>query len=109
MHRVSENVREVWVWKRLHKSDFELRLDALDILGADQETHARQRRLLSHAFSEKALREQEPILQFHVNKLMEQLSRRCSSGPLDLVAWYNFTSRSTRNSQRRTGQLIPYL
>ena len=64
-----------------------------DILVADRETHVRQRRLLSHAFSEKALREQESILTMYVNKLQEQLSARCTSGPLNMVAWYTFTSK----------------
>jgi cytochrome P450 len=63
-----------------------------DILTADRDTHTRQRRLLSHAFSEKALREQEGILQAYVDKLLAQLSFRDSSEPFDIVAWYNFTS-----------------
>ncbi|KAL1963922.1 hypothetical protein VTN77DRAFT_7728 [Rasamsonia byssochlamydoides] len=63
-----------------------------NILTADRETHIRQRRLLSHAFSEKALREQESILQSYVDKLLEQISLRCASGPVDLVAWYNFAT-----------------
>ena len=63
-----------------------------DILVADRETHVRQRRLLSHAFSEKALREQESILQLHVNKLLNQLSSRCETGPVNVVAWFNFLS-----------------
>ncbi|KKA23236.1 Cytochrome P450 [Rasamsonia emersonii CBS 393.64] len=63
-----------------------------DILTADRQTHIRQRRLLSHAFSEKALREQESILQTYVDKLLEQVSARCASGAVDLVAWYNFAT-----------------
>ncbi|KAL9593652.1 MAG: hypothetical protein Q9219_007453 [cf. Caloplaca sp. 3 TL-2023] len=61
-----------------------------DIQVADRETHIRQRRLLSHAFSEKALREQEGILQAHVSKLLRQFSRTCNTGAVDLVAWFNF-------------------
>lgn len=64
-----------------------------DILVADRETHVRQRRLMSHAFSENALREQESILTMYVNKLRDQLSARCKSGPLNMVAWYTFTSK----------------
>ena len=63
-----------------------------NILVADRETHVRQRRLLSHAFSEKALREQESILMMYVNKLMDQLSEICLTSPLNLVAWYTFTT-----------------
>ena len=39
-----------------------------NILTGDRATHTRHRRLLSHAFSEKALREQESILQGFVDK-----------------------------------------
>lgn len=67
---------------------------AQNILVADKETHSRQRRQLSHAFSESALREQEPILHFYAGKLLSQLSRRCDAGqqPLDMVAWLTFAS-----------------
>ncbi|KAF2219772.1 monooxygenase [Elsinoe ampelina] len=59
---------------------------AQNILVADRETHTRQRRLLSHAFSESALREQEPILQLHARKLMTQLSLRTDI-PVNIVDW----------------------
>lgn len=65
---------------------------AQNILVADRETHTRQRRLLSHAFSESALREQEPILQLYARKLLDQLSFRCTTGPLDMVSWLTFAS-----------------
>jgi cytochrome P450 len=65
---------------------------AQNILVADRETHTRQRRLLSHAFSESALREQEPILQLYAHKLLDQLSLHCTTGPLDMVSWLTFAS-----------------
>ncbi|PGH23595.1 hypothetical protein AJ80_02376 [Polytolypa hystricis UAMH7299] len=65
---------------------------AQSLLTADRETHARQRRLLAHAFSEKALREQEYILQSYVNKLLDQLSRNYTSGALDVAQWFNSTT-----------------
>jgi cytochrome P450 len=65
---------------------------AQNILVADRQTHTRQRRLLSHAFSESALREQEPILQLYASKLVGQLSFRCSQGSLDIVSWLTFAS-----------------
>ncbi|CAI6237285.1 unnamed protein product [Periconia digitata] len=65
---------------------------AQNILVADRETHTRQRRLLSHAFSESALREQEPILQLYARKLLDQLSFHCTTGPLDMTAWLTFAS-----------------
>ncbi|KAL8722376.1 MAG: hypothetical protein Q9181_007501, partial [Wetmoreana brouardii] len=65
---------------------------AQNILVADRETHIRQRRLLAHAFSESALREQEPILQLYACKLLDQLSHNCNTGSLDMVAWLTFAS-----------------
>lgn len=65
---------------------------AQNILVADRETHTRQRRLLAHAFSESALREQEPILQLYARKLLDQLSVECTAGPLNIIAWLTFAS-----------------
>ncbi|KAI4281836.1 MAG: hypothetical protein L6R38_003390 [Xanthoria sp. 2 TBL-2021] len=39
------------------------------ILSANDADHCRYRRLLSHAFSDRALREQEPLLQHYINFL----------------------------------------
>ncbi|KAL4912424.1 cytochrome P450 [Aspergillus aurantiobrunneus] len=61
------------------------------ILTADRATHIRQRRLLSHAFSEKALREQETIIQSYVDTLIQQLSSHSGEGRhLNMVDWFNF-------------------
>ncbi|KAL8897692.1 MAG: hypothetical protein Q9192_002446 [Flavoplaca navasiana] len=65
---------------------------AQNILVAERETHTRQRRLLAHAFSESALREQEPILQLYAGKLLDRLSGECHAGPLNMVAWLTFAS-----------------
>ncbi|KAL8952963.1 MAG: hypothetical protein Q9222_001139 [Ikaeria aurantiellina] len=65
---------------------------AQNILVADRDVHTRQRRLLSHAFSESALREQEPILALYASKLLDQLSVKSQQGPLDIVAWLTFAS-----------------
>ncbi|GKZ24469.1 hypothetical protein AbraIFM66951_010693 [Aspergillus brasiliensis] len=61
-----------------------------NILTADRQTHTRQRRLLSHAFSEKALRGQEGIIQEYVDQLMKQLAARAKDGPQDMVDWFTF-------------------
>lgn len=70
-----------------------------DLFVADRETHVRQKRLLSHAFSERALREQEDILTAHVSKLLKQLATRCTPQSLDLSAWYTFTSMFNYHAQ----------
>jgi len=62
---------------------------------SDDATHSRQRRLLSHAFSEKALREQEPLIKSYIDLLMKRLHEEVqgpSKGKVDLVRWLNWTS-----------------
>lgn len=55
--------------------------------------HARMRRLVPHAFSEKALRNQEPILQEYVNFLVSRLLSVAKSGKqTDIVKWFNWTT-----------------
>ena len=53
------------------------------------------RKLLSHAFSESALREQEAILTGYFDLLVSRLKEQ-SQNPnidkVDIMAWYNFTA-----------------
>ena len=65
------------------------------ILSANDADHARYRRLLSHAFSERALRQQENLVQSYIDLLVHQLQGFASSPdtPLvDIVKWLNFTT-----------------
>lgn len=48
------------------------------IFGVNETDRSRLRRLLSHSFSDKALRDQEPILQSHVNILVDAFSKRAT-------------------------------
>ncbi|KAL8777566.1 MAG: hypothetical protein Q9213_007802 [Squamulea squamosa] len=64
------------------------------------EEHTRQRRILSHAFSERALREQEGILKYYtdllITKLKEQVEETEKSPvTLDITKWYNYTTFDT--------------
>ncbi|KIW44434.1 uncharacterized protein PV06_02905 [Exophiala oligosperma] len=60
---------------------------------ADDDNHARQRRALSHAFSLKALTEQEDIIQHFVNKLVTNVRAMAQQGvEFNLVDWLNFTT-----------------
>jgi cytochrome P450 len=54
--------------------------------------HSRFRRLLAHGFSEKAIREQEPLLLQYINLLIRGLHENAEDGPQDMVAWYNWAS-----------------
>lgn len=53
--------------------------------------HSRYRRLLSHAFSEKALRDQEPLMNAYFDQLISRLKERAGS-PQDMVQWFNFVT-----------------
>ncbi|KAF4470804.1 cytochrome P450 [Fusarium albosuccineum] len=72
-----------------------------DIIHADDATHSRQRRIFSHAFSDRALKEQEPMIGGYVDLLIAKLKEHSglddmnSEGPpkpVDMVRMYNFTT-----------------
>lgn len=47
------------------------------VVNAGREEHGKLRRELSHGFSEKSLREQEPIIMRYVNLLVQRLKEKC--------------------------------
>lgn len=61
---------------------------------ANDEQHARARKILSQAFSPEALRTQEPLLQSHVQELMSKLDdeRLTEGGTVDLERWYTWVA-----------------
>ncbi|KAK6381925.1 hypothetical protein LTS17_003810 [Exophiala oligosperma] len=65
-----------------------------NILIANDADHSRMRRLLSHAFSEKALRSQEDLMEVYIGKLISALRNRAENGVgggiVDMAKWYNF-------------------
>jgi cytochrome P450 len=64
------------------------------VSAVDNATHARQRRLLSHAFSEKALRDQEGLITGYVDTLVTKLRSQVRQGSsvVDIKSWMNFTT-----------------
>ncbi|KAF1973408.1 cytochrome P450 ClCP1 [Bimuria novae-zelandiae CBS 107.79] len=67
--------------------------DPPGILRADTDSHARQRKLVAHAFSDKALRQQEFILKHYAKLLIEKLTKAAwDHGEVDLARFYNFTT-----------------
>jgi cytochrome P450 len=67
---------------------------APSIIVSNDVDHSRFRRLMSHGFSDSALRGQEAIIKGYVDLLMQRL-RENSEGAkeaVDLVKWYNFTT-----------------
>ncbi|KAH6672047.1 cytochrome P450 [Halenospora varia] len=60
---------------------------------ADDANHARQRRALAHSFSQKALVDQEDIIQDYVSQLMKNLYRmEVANEEFNMVNWLNFTT-----------------
>jgi cytochrome P450 len=63
------------------------------IINADREEHSLLRRQLAHGFSDKAMREQEPLITKYVDLFIQRLHEHsAASNPLDLGSWYNFTT-----------------
>jgi cytochrome P450 len=60
---------------------------------ADRDTHARQRKALSHGFSRRALWDQEATVQGFVDKLMDRIHLYAEGGEtFDIVRWLNFVT-----------------
>ena len=65
------------------------------LISAEGANHARMRRVLSYAFSDKALREQQDILQYFTNLLIVRLRETVqdpAKSQVDLFQWYNWTT-----------------
>ena len=63
------------------------------IATADDANHARHRSLLAHAFSEKAMAEQEPILHHYTDLLRNKVREQSNASPedqIDMEEWYNY-------------------
>lgn len=61
----------------------------------DNAVHARQRRLLAHAFSERALRDQESLIGGYVDTLISKLRAEIAKQGLphvDIKNWMNYTT-----------------
>ncbi|PQE30432.1 benzoate 4-monooxygenase cytochrome P450 protein [Rutstroemia sp. NJR-2017a WRK4] len=69
---------------------------APSILNANNDDHYRIRRAWAHGFTDKALKDQEPLVKSHIDTLIrrlhEQVDKSKGYTDLDLVKWYNFTT-----------------
>jgi cytochrome P450 len=66
---------------------------AASIFNASHDDHNRIRKQLSHAFSDKALREQETLVKGYIDLLITKLCLLADQNmSVDLVKWYNFTT-----------------
>ena len=65
------------------------------IVTAPDADHSRMRRLLAHAFSDRALKEQEQLIQAHIDDLIQGLKRAVKGPPqgkVNLADWFNWTT-----------------
>ncbi|KAJ5719828.1 hypothetical protein N7493_006706 [Penicillium malachiteum] len=66
------------------------------VCAVDSSVHARQRRLLSHAFSDNALRGQEDLIRGYVDTLIKKLrtevDRKETKSIVDIKNWMNYTT-----------------
>ncbi|CAK4032813.1 Isotrichodermin C-15 hydroxylase [Lecanosticta acicola] len=63
------------------------------LITADDATHSRQRKLLSHAFADKTLKELEPMLKQWTGKMKGKLAERAGTGEsVDMLKYYNCTT-----------------
>lgn len=60
---------------------------------ADDQNHARQRRALAYAFSQKALTDQEDLIQGYVDTLMSKLKLKADTGEVINIVGGHFYSR----------------
>lgn len=64
-----------------------------DIINSDRDEHAWLRRQLSHGFSDRSLRDQQPLIGRYIDLLIQRLHGNCrANNPLNMAAWYNFTT-----------------
>ncbi|ORY71471.1 cytochrome protein [Pseudomassariella vexata] len=91
--------RDVWAYRKGHEEFSKTSLQIVvppngtyGILGASRMDHRRVRKLLSHSFSEKAMREQHPTIKKHVDLLVDRLRERAGKEPQNIVEWFNWTT-----------------
>ncbi|KAI3394417.1 hypothetical protein diail_2829 [Diaporthe ilicicola] len=69
---------------------------ATNIMFAPAAEHARMRRAAGIGFSDRVLREMEPLVQASIGLLIRRLRDQCNSpevdGKIDMSKWYNFTT-----------------
>lgn len=66
---------------------------ASNLTMANDVDHPRQRRALAHAFSKRALVEQESILRGYVKKFISRMREAAAEGrPVNMVNWFCYTT-----------------
>ena len=68
---------------------------AHNIIYSERSEHSALRRSLAHGFSDRSMREQEPIMVYYVDLLMKRLHERTKSvegSVLNMREWFNWTT-----------------
>lgn len=65
--------------------------DTQSMVASPEGVHGRQRKVISHAFSDKALRAQEPLLQSYIDLLMQRLTEM-NGKPINICEYLNWTT-----------------
>ena len=71
---------------------------AENLISASEPDHARFRRIMAPAFSEKSIYEQEGMIKGHVDVLIRQLKKNLKDDPslngavVDVLKWFNYTT-----------------
>ncbi|KAK3349016.1 cytochrome P450 [Lasiosphaeria hispida] len=65
-----------------------------DIVSAPREEHGLLRRTMAHGFSDRSMREQQPIIRQYIDLFLKRLRERSDGGKkaVDIGKWYNFTT-----------------
>ncbi|BCR98475.1 cytochrome P450 [Aspergillus luchuensis] len=67
--------------------------EARHIVNEERDQHKCLRRAMAHGFSEKSMRDQEPLIRKYTDLLLEKLHVHSERGqPVALSDWYNFTT-----------------
>ncbi|KAK5689615.1 hypothetical protein LTR97_012788 [Elasticomyces elasticus] len=77
------------VWFRKRTPD-----EPHSIMGFHEEDHARYRRAFMGAFSDKAVKDQSPIVEQYVDLMMQKFREKSGTGDgvVDIVSWLNFVT-----------------
>ncbi|QDS75182.1 hypothetical protein FKW77_008510 [Venturia effusa] len=88
MHRQGQPQME-----KARRDHFSPHPGVFNLVNAPDDVHSRQRRAVSHAFSDRALKEQEPLIQKYVNLLMIYLREQAQKDEaFDVVSPLNYTT-----------------
>jgi cytochrome P450 len=86
-HRKDLETKEIPKWWRFYKQ-WETQPESL--LNADHDFHAVLRKALSPSFSDKSMREQEPLISGYVDLLIKGIKANCTDGPQNMRDWYTW-------------------